>query len=211
MHRDDRTRRQVRPKEVDILLRAAVGVIAVDPEEPDRPSPPLREVTGIGAMRLDISLDPCVAQRRLEVIPRRLLRAMSKVCDGGGGVRIDAYDGAEAIVLRNRGQPDGGFSLEAANLEDDALRGGARRHERQEAGLALRQKPRSGAYAGPGLLNGRSQIGRRSQQYCSNAAVRSAAMSRAFRPSILRRSSMNTIRPSLNRAICGDDGPYPVK
>ena len=89
-------------------------------------------------MRLDSSLDACVAQRRLEVIPRRLLRAMSKVCDGGGGVRIDAYDGAEAIVLRDGGQPNGGLSLVAPDLEDRPAGGGARRRERQEPRFALR-------------------------------------------------------------------------
>src|SRR5258708_9149988 len=136
---------------------------------------------------------------------------MSKVCDGGGGVRIDAYDGTEAIVLRDGGQPNGGLSLVAPDLDDRAPSGGARRHERQESRFALGQKPWSGPYSCPGLLNGCSKIRRRSQQYCSNAAVRSAAMSRAFRPSMLRRSSMNTIRPSLNRPICGHDRPYPVK
>src|SRR3989442_13694591 len=49
------------------------------------------------------------------------------------------------------------------------------------------------------------------QQYRSNAAVRSAAMSGAGRPSMFFRSSMKTSFPLLNSAICGEEGGYPVK
>jgi hypothetical protein len=48
-------------------------------------------------------------------------------------------------------------------------------------------------------------------QYRLNALTRSCAISSAGRPSICQRSSMNTTWPSLNNAICGDDGGYPVK
>ena len=126
---------------------------------------------------------------------------------------IDGDDRAQAVALSNRGQTDSGFSLVAANLEDDALRGGARRHEGEKAGLTLGQKPRSRPDASPGFIDRRREVSRQtadgrwlSQQYCSNAAVKSVAMSRALRPSMLRRSSMNTRRASLNSAICGDDG-----
>lgn len=157
-------------------------------------------------MSLDGALEPRGPQRRLKVIPRQVPRAMTEIGHRGRGVRIHGDYRTKIEALCDRSQTNGGLSFEAANFEDDTLRGGARRHKRQESGFALREKPRSGPYSCPGLLNGRSKIRGRSQQYCSKAAVRSAAMSRALRPSILRRSSMNTSRPSLNSAICGEDG-----
>jgi hypothetical protein len=157
-------------------------------------------------MGLDGALDPRGPQRCLKVIPRRLPRAVAEVSDRRSGVWIDGDDRSQAVALCNRGQTDRGFSLEAANLENDALRRGARRDERQESRFALREKARRGADTRPRLVDGAGEVGRWAQQCCSNAAVRSAAMSRALRPSMLRRSSMNTRRPSLNSAICGDDG-----
>src|SRR4029077_7095125 len=108
---------------------------------------------------------------------------------------------------------DGRFPFKAADFEDDALRGSAGRDEREEARFALGEHAGRGAHTGPRLIDrgGEVRWKGRLQQYCSNAAVRSAAMSLALRPSMLRRSSMNTSRPSLNSAICGDDGAYPVK
>src|SRR5437879_13829463 len=103
-------------------------------------------------------------------------------------MRIDAYDGTEAVALRDGGQANCGLSLVAPNLEDRPPGGSARRHERQESRFALRQEPWSGPYTCPGLHDRFSKIRRltadgcwRSQQYCSNAAGRSAAVSRAFR------------------------------
>ena len=112
-------------------------------------------------MGLDGALDPRGPQRCLKVIPRRLPRAVTKIGDRGRGVRIHGDHRTKIEALCDRSQTNGGLSFEAANLEDDALRGGARRHKRQESGFALRQKPRSGPYSCPGLLNGCSKIRRR--------------------------------------------------
>lgn len=43
-------------------------------------------------------------------------------------------------------------------------------------------------------------------QDCSNAASRSTAIASGARPSMSRRSSMCTSRPSLKSPICGDEG-----
>ncbi len=83
---------------------------------------------------------------------------MSKVCDGGGGVRIDTYDGTEAIVLRDGGQPDGGLSLVAADFENDALRRRAGRDQRQEPRLTFGEESRRGANPRPRRVDGVGQI-----------------------------------------------------
>jgi hypothetical protein len=85
---------------------------------------------------------------------------MTEIGDRGRGVRIHGDDRTQIVALCDRSQADGGLSLEAADLEDDPLRGGAGRDERQESRFALGQKPRSGPYSCPGLLNGCSQIRR---------------------------------------------------
>ena len=161
MHGHDGPRHQMRQKEIDVLLRAAIGVVAVDPEKPDRTVPAAGEITGVRAMGLDARLDSRGAQRRTKIVPRRALRADVRIGHGRSGVRVDAHDGTEAIALRDGGQADCGLSFVAPDLEDRPPGGSARRHECQESRFALRQKPRSGPYSCPGLLNGFSKIRRR--------------------------------------------------
>jgi hypothetical protein len=57
VQRDDSATDEMRAKEVDILLRPAIGVVAVDPEEPDRAVPATCEVTGEQTMGFDRALD----------------------------------------------------------------------------------------------------------------------------------------------------------
>ena len=111
-------------------------------------------------MRLDTALDAGGAQRRLEALPRRRVRAVAKVGDRRSGVRIDGDDRSEAVALCNRGQPDGGFPLVAADLEDHALGGSAGGNEREKAGLTLGKKSRCRPNASPGFIDRRSQVGR---------------------------------------------------
>jgi len=111
-------------------------------------------------MGLDGALDPRGAQRCLKVIPRRLPRAVTEIGDRGRGVRIHGDDRTELVTLCDRSQTDGRLPLEAADLEDHAPRGSAGRHQRQETRFALRQKPRSGPYSCPRLLDGFSKIRR---------------------------------------------------
>ena len=138
---------------------------------------------------------------------------MPEIGDRRGGVRIDGDDRPRAVALGARGQSDGRFSFVATDFQNGPLRRPARGDEGEEPGFALGEEPRGSQDASPRLIDRGAKIGRNGrrmadgcQQNLSNAAVRSAAMSRAFRPSMLRRSSMNTSRPSLNKAICGDDG-----
>jgi hypothetical protein len=58
------------PEERDVLFRAAIGVIAVDPQEPDWSIPTRRQIPGIRAMHLDAAFYSRGAQRSAEVIPR---------------------------------------------------------------------------------------------------------------------------------------------
>src|SRR2546425_4281355 len=196
----------MRAKQIDVLLRPTISVVAVDPEKSDWAGPTTCEVTGVLAMGFDRALDAARSQRRTKVIPRRPARADIRIGDRRSGVRIDGDHRAEAVPHRDGRQPDGRLPFKTADFEDDALGWSGCRDEGEKAGLALGEKPGRGAHARPRLVDRRDQIGRSAQQYCSKAEVRSAAMSRALRPSMLRRSSMNTSCPSLNSAICGEDG-----
>lgn len=111
-------------------------------------------------MRLDTALDPGSAKGGPKVVPRRLPRAVAEVRNRWGGVRIHADDRTDAIALRDGGQANRGLSLEAADLEDRALRGRACRDEREKARFALRQESRSSPDSCPGLVNGLGQIRR---------------------------------------------------
>jgi len=68
-------------------------------------------------------------------------------------MRIDGNHRCEAVTRRDRCQADGRFSLEAADLENDAARGRAGRDEREKARLALGEESRGRAYAGPRFLD----------------------------------------------------------
>lgn len=85
---------------------------------------------------------------------------MAVVGDGWGRVRIDADDTIQAVALRDRCQPDRGLSLEAADLQDRPARRRARGDERQEAGLALREKAGRGADPLPRFVDCLVQIRR---------------------------------------------------
>lgn len=203
----DRPWHQIPAKEIDILLRAAVGVISIDPQKANRPLPVPRQIARKRAMRLDAVLDPPSPQRRPEVFPGRLLRAVAVIGQRRRRVWVDRDDGAETVTLRDRCQPNRRLSLVAADFQNRPVRGRAGGYESEKPPLALGQESGGGSNQPPRLVDRSGKISRdRSQQNLSNAAVRSAAMSRAFRPSMLRRSSMNTSRASLNSAICGDDG-----
>src|SRR5437899_4920859 len=44
VERYDRMRHEMSPEELEVLFRAAIGVIAVDPQEPDRSIPTFRQI-----------------------------------------------------------------------------------------------------------------------------------------------------------------------
>jgi len=69
VQRDDRAGDQMPAKEIDILLRSAIGVIAVDPQKPDGMGPAARQVAGVGPVRVDRALDARGVQRRAKVVP----------------------------------------------------------------------------------------------------------------------------------------------
>jgi len=62
VQRHDRTGNQVAPKEIEVLFRAAVGVVAVNPQKPDRPGPCSGQIARIRAVRFDAVLDGARAE-----------------------------------------------------------------------------------------------------------------------------------------------------
>jgi hypothetical protein len=70
VQRDDRAGDEMRAEEIDILLRSPIGVIAIDPEKPDRTIPTARQVAGVLAMGFDRALDARRPERGAKVVPR---------------------------------------------------------------------------------------------------------------------------------------------
>ena len=55
-------------------------------------------------------------------------------------VGIDCHDWSQSVSLRNLSEHDGGFALEAADLNDDAATRCAGGHHTQEPGLILEKE-----------------------------------------------------------------------
>jgi len=75
-------------------------------------------------------------------------------------VGIDGDDRAETVPLRDRGQADRGFALEAPDLQDRPLRGRARGDEREKPRFTLGEETGGSADPSPRFVDGLVQIRR---------------------------------------------------
>lgn len=158
----------------------------------------------VATSRVETSRRFAHSRRPGDPVPRRRLRISRRNHRGGGRLEAvvrSSQDPAWAVPpepLRSRQ-----VGVSCATVASPGMSPTRSEPGRRSGGIMLPN--RMGAERPPGRLLSRVRCSG-PQQCSSNAAARSVAMSSAERPSIWKRSSMNTTSPSLRRPADGDEG-----
>src|SRR5688500_17212052 len=121
VHEQERSRNEIGLEELDVGLRAFVGMIAVDPEETNRLVPFARELRRFHHPCVDVISEPGAIHVRAKLIERRCLALEIRIGDARSRMWIDGDDDTELVPLADVSKADRRSPLEASDLHVDAF------------------------------------------------------------------------------------------
>jgi len=138
---------------IEVGFRASIGVITVDPEEPNGVLPCARDVGGQSAMNLNVLLNIGNAKRRKKIIVRGGEGTWRRASREFVRVRVNGDHRAEAVISGDLREHHCGPAFEAAYFDDSSLGGKTGSETAEEASFVFEEEAGHGLCRDPSVVD----------------------------------------------------------